>query len=61
MICRYFEYLYVCIFSLYKYLGTLSVTVDGPAKVSLDCTETDDGYKARWAFIIYKNWKSWCL
>lgn len=28
-------------------LGTLSVTVDGPAKVSLDCTEIEDGYKAR--------------
>lgn len=29
------------------YVGTLSVTMDGPAKVSLDCTETEDGYKAR--------------
>ncbi|XP_031619594.1 filamin-A isoform X3 [Contarinia nasturtii] len=28
--------------------GTLSVTMDGPAKVSLDCTEIDDGYKARY-------------
>lgn len=28
--------------------GTLSVTVDGPAKVSLDCSEIDDGYKARY-------------
>lgn len=29
-------------------LGALSVTVDGPAKVSLDCTEVEDGYKARY-------------
>lgn len=30
--------------------GTMSVTMDGPAKVSLDCTEIDDGYKARYFF-----------
>lgn len=23
------------------------MTIDGPGKVSLDCTETDNGYKAR--------------
>lgn len=30
-----------------NFIGTLSVTLDGPAKVSLDCTEIENGYKAR--------------
>ncbi|XP_065165587.1 filamin-A isoform X3 [Atheta coriaria] len=28
--------------------GTLAVTIDGPSKVSMDCTEVDDGYKVRY-------------
>jgi len=32
--------------------GALSVTIDGPAKVSLDCTETDDGYKCRYTPLL---------
>lgn len=28
--------------------GTLAVTIDGPAKVSMDCTECDEGYKVRY-------------
>lgn len=35
------------VWKLYVILGNLTVTIDGPAKVSLDCTEIDDGYKAR--------------
>lgn len=32
--------------------GTLSVTVDGPSKVSLDCSEIDDGYKVRYTPLL---------
>lgn len=28
--------------------GTLAVTIDGPTKVSMDCTEVEDGYKVRY-------------
>merc|ERR1719447_1096974 len=28
--------------------GTLAVTIDGPSKVSMDCTEVDEGYKVRY-------------
>nr|XP_042902335.1 filamin-A isoform X2 [Parasteatoda tepidariorum] len=28
--------------------GTLSVTIDGPSKVSMDCTEVEEGYKVRY-------------
>lgn len=28
--------------------GTLAVTIDGPSKVSMDCTEVEDGYKVRY-------------
>ena len=28
--------------------GTLAVTVDGPSKVSMDCTEVTEGYKVRY-------------
>ncbi|XP_054724113.1 filamin-A-like [Uloborus diversus] len=29
-------------------IGTLSVTIDGPSKVSMDCTEVEEGYKVRY-------------
>lgn len=28
--------------------GTLGVTIDGPSKVSMDCTEVEEGYKVRY-------------
>ena len=28
--------------------GSLAVTIDGPSKVSMDCTEVDEGYKVRY-------------
>ncbi|XP_043196534.1 filamin-A-like isoform X2 [Amphibalanus amphitrite] len=28
--------------------GTLGVTIDGPSKVAMDCTEVDEGYKVRY-------------
>jgi len=28
--------------------GHLSVTIDGPSKVSMDCSELEDGYKVQW-------------
>ncbi|ENN74328.1 hypothetical protein YQE_09298, partial [Dendroctonus ponderosae] len=28
--------------------GTLAVNIDGPSKVSMDCTEVDEGYKVRY-------------
>lgn len=28
--------------------GSLSVTIDGPTKVSMDCTEVEEGYKVRY-------------
>lgn len=32
--------------------GTLAVTIDGPSKVSMDCTEVDDGYKVRYTPLL---------
>lgn len=32
--------------------GNLSVTVDGPSKVTMDCTEVDEGYKVRFTPLI---------
>lgn len=32
--------------------GTLSVTMDGPSKVSMDCTEVEDGYKVRYTPLL---------
>ncbi|VEN52821.1 unnamed protein product [Callosobruchus maculatus] len=29
-------------------VGTLSVNIDGPSKVSMDCTEVEEGYKVRY-------------
>lgn len=29
-------------------VGTLAVTIDGPSKVSMDCTEVEEGYKVRY-------------
>lgn len=28
--------------------GTLAVTIDGPSKASMDCTEVEEGYKVRY-------------
>lgn len=28
--------------------GTLAVSIDGPSKVSMDCTEVEEGYKVRY-------------
>lgn len=28
--------------------GTLAVTIDGPSKVSMDCTDVEEGYKVRY-------------
>lgn len=28
--------------------GTLAVTIDGPSKVAMDCTEVEEGYKVRY-------------
>lgn len=28
--------------------GTLAVNIDGPSKVSMDCTEVEEGYKVRY-------------
>lgn len=33
-------------------MGTLSVTIDGPSKVSMDCTEVDEGYKVRYTPLL---------
>lgn len=33
-------------------VGTLSVTIDGPSKVALDCTEVEEGYKARYTPLL---------
>lgn len=33
-------------------IGTLSVTIDGPSKVSLDCSEVDEGYKVRYTPLL---------
>jgi len=32
--------------------GTLAVRIDGPAKVAMDCTEVDDGYKVRFTPLV---------
>ena len=32
--------------------GTLAVTIDGPSKVSMDCTEVEEGYKVRYTPLI---------
>lgn len=32
--------------------GNLSVTVDGPSKVTMDCTEVDEGYKVRYTPLL---------
>lgn len=32
--------------------GTLAVTIDGPSKVSMDCTEVDEGYKVRYTPLV---------
>lgn len=33
-------------------VGTLAVTIDGPSKVSMDCTEVEEGYKVRYTPLI---------
>ncbi|XP_039299021.1 filamin-A isoform X2 [Nilaparvata lugens] len=32
--------------------GTLAVTIDGPSKVSMDCTEVEEGYKVRYTPLV---------
>ncbi|XP_035783297.1 filamin-A-like isoform X5 [Anopheles albimanus] len=32
--------------------GTLAVTIDGPAKVAMDCTEVEEGYKVRYTPLL---------
>lgn len=32
--------------------GTLAVTIDGPSKVSMDCTEVEEGYKVRYTPLL---------
>lgn len=32
--------------------GTLAVTLDGPSKVAMDCTEVDEGYKVRYTPLL---------
>lgn len=32
--------------------GTLAVTMDGPSKVSMDCTEVEEGYKVRYTPLL---------
>uniref|UniRef100_A0A336M1N1 CSON010354 protein n=1 Tax=Culicoides sonorensis TaxID=179676 RepID=A0A336M1N1_CULSO len=32
--------------------GTLQVTIDGPSKVSMDCTEVEEGYKVRYTPLL---------
>ncbi|XP_055382224.1 filamin-A isoform X2 [Condylostylus longicornis] len=32
--------------------GTLSVTMDGPSKVAMDCTEVEEGYKVRYTPLL---------
>ncbi|XP_053682434.1 filamin-A isoform X2 [Sabethes cyaneus] len=32
--------------------GTLAVTVDGPSKVAMDCTEVEEGYKVRYTPLL---------
>ncbi|CAB3375901.1 Hypothetical predicted protein [Cloeon dipterum] len=33
-------------------VGTLAVTIDGPSKVSMDCTEVEEGYKVRYTPLV---------
>ncbi|XP_037898811.1 filamin-A isoform X1 [Glossina fuscipes] len=33
-------------------VGTLSVTIDGPSKVAMDCTEVEEGYKVRYTPLL---------
>lgn len=32
--------------------GTLAVNIDGPSKVSMDCTEVEEGYKVRYTPLV---------
>lgn len=32
--------------------GTLAVTIDGPSKVAMDCTDVEDGYKVRYTPLV---------
>lgn len=32
--------------------GALAVTVDGPSKVAMDCTEVEEGYKVRYTPLV---------
>lgn len=32
--------------------GTLAITMDGPSKVSMDCTEVEEGYKVRYTPLL---------
>ena len=32
--------------------GTLAVTIDGPSKVAMDCSEVDNGYKVRYTPLV---------
>lgn len=32
--------------------GALTVTVDGPSKVAMDCTEVEEGYKVRYTPLV---------
>lgn len=32
--------------------GTLAVTIDGPSKVCMDCTEVEEGYKVRYTPLL---------
>lgn len=32
--------------------GSLNVTVDGPSKVAMDCTEVEEGYKVRYTPLV---------
>ena len=32
--------------------GTLAVTIDGPSKLAMDCTEVEEGYKVRYTPLV---------
>lgn len=32
--------------------GTLAVTIDGPSRVAMDCTEVEEGYKVRYTPLV---------
>ncbi|XP_076669365.1 filamin-A-like isoform X2 [Andrena cerasifolii] len=36
--------------------GALSITVDGPSKVAMDCTEVEDGYKVRYTPLVHGDY-----